>query len=71
MRAIVPEFLRSVGENAGRAIGDVWNGSWSCDNALEGIPADHDRQDERHRSRFRAYLADLVWGKAWYVARPS
>ena len=27
MRAIVPEFLRSVGENAGRATGDVWIGS--------------------------------------------
>jgi hypothetical protein len=30
MRAIVPEFLRSVGENTGRATGDVWNGSDSA-----------------------------------------
>jgi hypothetical protein len=26
MRAIVPELLRRVGENSGRATGDVWNG---------------------------------------------
>ncbi len=36
MRAFVPEFPRSVGENAGRATGDVWNGSMLLKNELKG-----------------------------------